>query len=263
VLVLSADLAVEFWTAARVTGPWTLSSAHLYTVPAPYNDPSKYMVYAVKAHPELAAEAGEIVLSYNTNARELNDLFTQEHRATYAPRLVRISVRDVRAALEAAEQQAATLRTSKAALETQVATLRDRLDEAAETADAQIGTIETLTTLTDTLRQRAKDAGSEPDAAAGTAAGHDESAVVAAARPADCSSAGEEQDDLASAGDVTRTASQARTEAIVFTAGGALTLLALQCCLCAGGYKLGLLPGGLARGRAMTGDKARLRDDEI
>ena len=89
-LVLSADLAVEFWTAARVTGPWTLSSAHLYTVPAPYNDPSKYMVYAVKAHPELAAEDGEIVLSYNTNARELTDLFTEEHRATYAPRLVRI-----------------------------------------------------------------------------------------------------------------------------------------------------------------------------
>ena len=253
ILVLSEDRNVELWTAAKVTGPWTLASAHLYSVPSPYNDPSRYMVYAVKAHPELAAEEGEIVISYNTNALELNDLFTAEHRSTYVPQLVRISLRDVRDALDAAEAEVAALRTSKADLEAQVATLNDQLVEAAEAADLQIGTIETLNTLTDTLKQQVREAGATPDNVR-PAAAHHESVVTAAARPANCSDVGV---------DVARTATQVRTEAIVFTAGGAVMLLALQCCLFAGGYKLGLLPGGLPVGRAMTGDKARLRDDEI
>ena len=47
----------------------------VYEIPAPWDDTSKHLVYAVKAHPELAPTERHIAFSFATNALELPSLF--------------------------------------------------------------------------------------------------------------------------------------------------------------------------------------------
>ena len=65
---------VELWVAERVSGPWE-NAGVVYEIPAPWDDASKHLVYAVKAHPELAPTERHIAFSFATNALELPSLF--------------------------------------------------------------------------------------------------------------------------------------------------------------------------------------------
>ena len=65
---------VELWVAERVSGPWE-NAGVVYEIPAPWDDATKHLVYAVKAHPELAPTERHIAFSFATNALELPSLF--------------------------------------------------------------------------------------------------------------------------------------------------------------------------------------------
>jgi len=85
---------VLLYIAEEVTGPW--EAVPCYKLPPPFDDPSLYMSYAGKAHPELALAPGgqdEIILTYMTNAPgDLEPLFEAGALDVYVPRFVRLTM---------------------------------------------------------------------------------------------------------------------------------------------------------------------------
>uniref|UniRef100_A0A7S2NXI6 DUF4185 domain-containing protein n=1 Tax=Zooxanthella nutricula TaxID=1333877 RepID=A0A7S2NXI6_9DINO len=80
-------------TARTLTGPW--SSHAVYELPERWSPERDYFAYAVKSHPELAAE-DEIVLTYNVNLRnnpDMGRLFDLGEADTYVPQFLRLQVR--------------------------------------------------------------------------------------------------------------------------------------------------------------------------
>ena len=88
---------ILLYVAEELTGPW--EAVPCYSLPAPFDDPSLYMSYAGKAHPELARPQGgagggdEIILTYMTNAPgDLEPLFEVGALDVYVPRFVRLKL---------------------------------------------------------------------------------------------------------------------------------------------------------------------------
>lgn len=84
---------VLLYIAEEVTGPW--EAVPCYKLPPPFDDPSLYMSYAGKAHPELARgrDDDEIILTYLTNAPgDLAPLFEAGALDVYVPRFVRVKL---------------------------------------------------------------------------------------------------------------------------------------------------------------------------
>jgi hypothetical protein len=79
-----ADVAMR--SAIRLTGPW--SAPQRVFTPPERNGP-RIMIYAAKAHPELAGS--DLVLTYATNSFDLADVIRD--RTLYYPRFVRLSFR--------------------------------------------------------------------------------------------------------------------------------------------------------------------------
>jgi hypothetical protein len=77
-----ADLDMR--SAAQFTGPWSKPQT-IYAPPEKAR--AKIMIYAAKAHPELAG--ADIVLTYNTNSFDFNELINDD--ALYYPRFVRLT----------------------------------------------------------------------------------------------------------------------------------------------------------------------------
>jgi len=80
-------------TAQTLTGPW--SSHVVYDLPERWSPEGDYFAYAVKAHPELAAE-GEIVLTYNVNMinnPDMGRLFEAGEADAYVPQFLRLDVK--------------------------------------------------------------------------------------------------------------------------------------------------------------------------
>jgi hypothetical protein len=98
---------VLLYIAEELTGPW--EAVPCYKLPPPFDDPSLYMSYAGKAHPELAlSRAGdEIILTYMTNAPgDLEPLFEAGALDVYVPRFVRLRLeRDTLAMASPAKQR--------------------------------------------------------------------------------------------------------------------------------------------------------------
>lgn len=77
-------------TAPAMEGPW---SAPTEVFTPPESRGSRPFVYAAKAHPELAAPGGDLVVTYATNSFTFGDLFTPSGSASlYWPRFVRLRV---------------------------------------------------------------------------------------------------------------------------------------------------------------------------
>ncbi|MDD2763545.1 MAG: hypothetical protein PHE83_06175 [Opitutaceae bacterium] len=74
-------------TAPALTGPW---SAPVQVYRPPETDGPRPLVYAAKAHPELAGpDAADLVVTYATNTWEFGEQFTPEgSRSLYWPRFV-------------------------------------------------------------------------------------------------------------------------------------------------------------------------------
>jgi hypothetical protein len=77
-------------TAEALTGPWTEPRC-VYVAPEPTWFAGAF-TYAVRAHPQLASQPDEIVLSYASNAGSLTPLFEPAGGNLYRPRLVRLTV---------------------------------------------------------------------------------------------------------------------------------------------------------------------------
>lgn len=73
--------------AAHLEGPWS-RPVKIYKCP---EDRKKLFVYAAKAHPELAKDAGELVLTYCRNTKFFADQVN--HSDWYAPQAVRVLLR--------------------------------------------------------------------------------------------------------------------------------------------------------------------------
>lgn len=77
-------------TAPALEGPW---SAPETVFTPPESGGSRPFVYAAKAHPEVTAPGGELVVTYATNSFTFGDLFTPAGSASlYWPRFVRLRV---------------------------------------------------------------------------------------------------------------------------------------------------------------------------
>jgi hypothetical protein len=78
------DADLDMRSATKFTGGWS----NLQTIYAPPEKARKnIMIYAAKAHPELTG--ADIVLTYNTNSLEFNELINDD--ALYYPRFVRLT----------------------------------------------------------------------------------------------------------------------------------------------------------------------------
>lgn len=76
--------------APQLTGPW-LEPVCVYEIPEFDLGIPDVIAYAVRPHPELATQPGEIVLTYATNIfGSINPLFTPEGLQIYHPRFARI-----------------------------------------------------------------------------------------------------------------------------------------------------------------------------
>ena len=81
---------IQGFSAPALTGPWT-RHALLYSIPAPLNNTERTFCYAVKAHPQLARNASEIVFSYMCNAfGGLAPLTHRDENDVYIPNFVRV-----------------------------------------------------------------------------------------------------------------------------------------------------------------------------
>lgn len=79
-------------TAPALTGPWS-EPACVYQVPEHETVSFDIISYAVRPHPELSTQPGEMVLTYATNALgSIAPLFTEEGLAIYYPRFVRVQL---------------------------------------------------------------------------------------------------------------------------------------------------------------------------
>ncbi len=78
-------------TAPALTGPW---SPPVVVYRPPESDGEQPLVYAAKAHPELAGpDAADLVVTYATNSLEFGDLFTREGACSlYWPRVVLVKI---------------------------------------------------------------------------------------------------------------------------------------------------------------------------
>ncbi|GAB6164479.1 hypothetical protein JCM19992_04790 [Thermostilla marina] len=76
---------ILYRNAASPTGPW---SEPLLLYPCPEGDDKGLFCYAGKAHPELARQADELIITYAANAWDFKRLV--EDRSVYQPRFVRV-----------------------------------------------------------------------------------------------------------------------------------------------------------------------------
>lgn len=76
-------------SAPKITGPWT-DPIKVYTTPEPAKD-KNYSAYASKAHPELARESNELIITYVVNANDFWGIFTDPN--IYFPQFVRIKLK--------------------------------------------------------------------------------------------------------------------------------------------------------------------------
>ena len=98
---------ILLYVAEELTGPW--EAVPCYHLPAPFDDPSLYMSYAGKAHPELA-RGDEIILTYMTNAPgDLEPLFEAGALDVYVPRFVRLKLERAAPAAAAAAAESPAL----------------------------------------------------------------------------------------------------------------------------------------------------------
>jgi hypothetical protein len=59
------NASIMLRTAKEVTGEWTLDK--LWDLPPPWNNTTRFSCYAAKAHPEMAAQEEEMVITFNCN----------------------------------------------------------------------------------------------------------------------------------------------------------------------------------------------------
>jgi len=86
--------SIYLTTAPRLTGPWS-EPVCVYEIPEYESVSFDIISYAVRPHPELSRQAGEIVLTYATNAfGSIAPLFTGEGLEIYFPRFVRLQLED-------------------------------------------------------------------------------------------------------------------------------------------------------------------------
>ncbi len=79
-------------TAESLTGPWT-EPVCIYEIPEHDIVSFSVISYAVRPHPELSTQPGELVISYATNTLDgLAPLFTQEGLGIYHPRFIRVQL---------------------------------------------------------------------------------------------------------------------------------------------------------------------------
>lgn len=77
--------------APALTGPWSEPTC-VYQVPE-HGVSFPIISYAVRPHPELSRKAGELILSYATNAfKAMEPLFTEEGLRIYYPRFLRVQL---------------------------------------------------------------------------------------------------------------------------------------------------------------------------
>ena len=81
---------IVLYVAEELTNPW--EPVVVYKIPPPFDDPTVYMTYAGKTHPELARD-NEIVLTFMTNAPgDLEPLFESGAKDVYVPRFLRLTL---------------------------------------------------------------------------------------------------------------------------------------------------------------------------
>lgn len=77
-------------TARELTGPWS-EPVCIYDVPEYEAVSFDIISYAVRPHPELSTQPGEIVISYATNSLgSIATIFTEEGLGIYYPRFIRV-----------------------------------------------------------------------------------------------------------------------------------------------------------------------------
>jgi len=96
VQIPASGFAIHLYTAPELVGPWK-SAGDLAEVASVWSaamtgKDHTYMVYAAKAHPELAATAADIVITYNVNLafgiEEDISVVMRDHPGFYVPRVV-------------------------------------------------------------------------------------------------------------------------------------------------------------------------------
>jgi len=76
-------------TAPQITGPWS-EPIKVYTTPEPVKD-KNYSAYAAKAHPELAKEPDEIIITYIVSTMDFWTIFKDPN--VYFPQFVRVKLK--------------------------------------------------------------------------------------------------------------------------------------------------------------------------
>eukprot|EP01114_Cavostelium_apophysatum_P003991 TRINITY_DN14124_c0_g1_i1.p1 TRINITY_DN14124_c0_g1~~TRINITY_DN14124_c0_g1_i1.p1 ORF type:complete len:374 (+),score=17.41 TRINITY_DN14124_c0_g1_i1:218-1339(+) len=67
---INPDYNIYIATSDEITGPWKKQA--IYSVPPPYNNANVYWNYAAKSHMEYCTQEDQIVLTYNTNSRNVS-----------------------------------------------------------------------------------------------------------------------------------------------------------------------------------------------
>jgi hypothetical protein len=85
---LSADILIRLSPSPQ--GPWSRST-RVYRCPEMLQDP-RIFCYAAKGHPEIASTAGELIITYVTNSKDLEVI--RSNPTLYRPRFLTIHFTD-------------------------------------------------------------------------------------------------------------------------------------------------------------------------
>ncbi|MCD6384675.1 hypothetical protein J7M23_02755, partial [Candidatus Sumerlaeota bacterium] len=79
-------------TAKRLTGPWS-KPVCIYEIPEHDAVSFDIISYAVRPHPELSTQPGELIITYATNSwGSITPLLTPEGLGIYYPRFIRVQL---------------------------------------------------------------------------------------------------------------------------------------------------------------------------
>jgi hypothetical protein len=82
------DNKITLITSPSLTGPWKKQLT--YDIPHPYNNSTNFIAYGAKSHPEYSKTSDELIISYNTNTLNFQDL--TKYPNSYIPRFIKINI---------------------------------------------------------------------------------------------------------------------------------------------------------------------------